>query len=126
MNDRRPRVSPKRPGAEYSCRGRGLREPDLPILAGLQPRTRFHISRNTADFPEFNNALENVAGAQPFLRKPPPSTLSKVRTGGTIARYDPVSDVYGVMTSGGAPRTLFRPDPANHGFPSNLDYFNAQ
>ncbi|SOY85142.1 protein of unknown function [Cupriavidus taiwanensis] len=25
-----------------------------------------------------------------------------------------------------APKTMFRPDPAQHGYPTNMDYFNAQ
>ena len=31
-----------------------------------------------------------------------------------------------VRAADGAPRTLFKPDPSEHGFPTNLDYFNAQ
>jgi hypothetical protein len=30
------------------------------------------------------------------------------------------------MDASGAPRTFFKPDPAVHGYPTNLDYFNAQ
>jgi hypothetical protein len=37
-----------------------------------------------------------------------------------------VVNTFGVMDSSGAPRTYFRRDPAQHGYPTNLDYFNAQ
>ncbi|MDE0547416.1 hypothetical protein, partial [Microbacterium sp. C7(2022)] len=85
-----------------------------------------HFNKHGADFPQLNNSLEYVAEAQSFLRSPTASTLTKVRGSGDIVRYDPVTDVFGVMDRSGAPRTFFRPDPASHGFPTNLDYFNAQ
>ena len=40
--------------------------------------------------------------------------------------FDPTTDTFGVMDANGAPRTMFKPDPAVHGYPTNLDYFNAQ
>lgn len=85
-----------------------------------------HFNKHGSEFPHLNNSLEYVAEAQGFLRNPSASTLTKVRGNGDIVRYDPVTDAFGVMDSSGAPRTFFRPDPASHGFPSNLDYFNAQ
>jgi hypothetical protein len=30
------------------------------------------------------------------------------------------------MDKDGAPRTFYKPDPVKQGFPTNLDYFNAQ
>ena len=50
----------------------------------------------------------------------------RLRTNGDVVRYNPGSNTFGVMDSSGAPRTYFRPDPAQHGYPTNLDYFNAQ
>jgi pyocin large subunit-like protein len=41
-------------------------------------------------------------------------------------RFDPETDYFGVMTKDGTPKTFFKPDPAQHGYESNLDYFNAQ
>jgi filamentous hemagglutinin len=40
--------------------------------------------------------------------------------------YQPSTDSFAVATSAGEPKTLFVPDPAQHGHASNLDYFNAQ
>jgi RHS repeat-associated protein len=85
-----------------------------------------HFNDHGSDFPGVNNALEYVADAQEFLRSPSAGTLTKVRPNGDIVRYDPSSNIFGVMDSAGAPRTYFKPDPAQHGLPTNLDYFNAQ
>jgi pyocin large subunit-like protein len=85
-----------------------------------------HFNDHGADFPGVNNSLEYVADAQSFLRSPPSGTLTRVRTNGDVVRYNPGSNTFGVMDSTGAPRTYFRPDPADHGLPTNLDYFNAQ
>ena len=85
-----------------------------------------HFNDHGADFPGLNNSLEYVADAQSFLRSPPSGTLTRLRTNGDVVRYNPGSNTFGVMDSSGAPRTYFRPDPAQHGYPTNLDYFNAQ
>lgn len=34
--------------------------------------------------------------------------------------------LFSVKRVDGVPRTMFKPDPADHGFKTNLDYFNAQ
>ena len=85
-----------------------------------------HFNDHGADFPDVKNALEYVSKAQAFLRNPPPGTLSKVRPNGDIVRYHPATETFGVMDANQAPRTLFKPNPAHHGHPTNLDYFNAQ
>jgi hypothetical protein len=53
-------------------------------------------------------------------------TLEKVRPNNDVVRYNPKTNEFGVKTSSGTIRTYFSPDPAIHGFPTNLDYFNAQ
>lgn len=72
------------------------------------------------------NALDYVRQTHRFLDSPPSSTLTRVRTNGDVVRYDPVSNTFGGMDKYGAPRTMFKPDPAKHGYPTNRDYFNAQ
>ena len=34
--------------------------------------------------------------------------------------------LFSVKTTDGVPKTMFKPDPADHGYKSNLDYLNAQ
>jgi len=84
-----------------------------------------HFKDHGADFGA-RNAVDYTKQAQAFLRSPPSGTLSRVRSNGDVVRYNPGSNTFGVMDSAGAPRTFFRPDPSVHGYPSNLDYFNAQ
>jgi RHS repeat-associated protein len=85
-----------------------------------------HFNDHGSDFTGVSNALEYVAEAQSFLRSPPPGTLTRMRSNGDVVRYQPSSNTFGVMDSSGAPRTFFKPDPSQHGYATNLDYFNAQ
>jgi hypothetical protein len=48
----------------------------------------------------------------------------QLRPNGDSVQYDPESDIFGVLSADGFPRTYFRPDPSEHGFLTNLDYFN--
>ncbi len=72
------------------------------------------------------NAIDYVKQTQNFLRNPPAGTLTSVRTNGDIVRYNPSTNTFGVMDVTGAPRTMFKPDPAIHGYQTNLEYFYAQ
>jgi filamentous hemagglutinin len=40
--------------------------------------------------------------------------------------YNPSTNEFAVVTSNGIIRTYFKPDPAIHGYKTNLDYYNAQ
>ena len=84
-----------------------------------------HFADHGAEFGA-RDPLDYVRQAQDFLRNPPGSALSRVRPNGDVVRFDPTTDTFGVMDANGAPRTMFKPDPAVHGYPTNLDYFNAQ
>jgi filamentous hemagglutinin len=78
------------------------------------------------EFPEYQNSKQNVQGAQDFVNNSPAGTLIKTRPNGDTLYYDPPSDTFAVKTKDGSPRTMFKPDPSQHGYPTNLDYFNAQ
>jgi len=45
---------------------------------------------------------------------------------GVIRVYDPATNTFGAYNPTGTTRTFYRPDPAAHGYPTNLDYWNAQ
>ena len=47
--------------------------------------------------------------AHSFLHAPPAGTLTKVRPNGDILRYDPATNIFGVMDQFGSPRTMFKP-----------------
>lgn len=78
------------------------------------------------EFPELRNAVEYVDRARTFAQKPPAGALTRLRSNGDIVLYDPHSNTLVVCDANRAPRTMFKPDPAKHGYASNLDYFNAQ
>jgi RHS repeat-associated protein len=105
--------------------------PCKPLWTSTKTQTRAqnayrHYSDHGADFPDAQNAKQYVEKAREFLQQPPSGTLTKVRANGDVLRYHPSSNTFGVMDKGGAPRTFFKPDPALHGHPTNLDYYNAQ
>jgi filamentous hemagglutinin len=85
-----------------------------------------HWTKHKGEFPEFNNAVEYVEGAESFTQNPPSSALSKTRPNGDTVFYDPPSNTFAVQDAGGDIKTMFRPDPAQHGYPTNMDYYSAQ
>jgi RHS repeat-associated protein len=85
-----------------------------------------HFKDHGADFPSLNNAAEYVADAQQFLRNPGNGVMTTRRTNGDVVRYDPYQNIFGVMDSSGAPKTYFKPNPAEHGYATNLDYYLGQ
>ena len=82
-----------------------------------------HWQKHRAEFPELQNALQYVKFARDFLNSPPATALVKVRPNGDVVIFDPVSDIFGIRTSNGTPKTIFKPNPALHDWPSNLDYY---
>ncbi|MCZ4283167.1 hypothetical protein O4H49_20485, partial [Kiloniella laminariae] len=85
-----------------------------------------HFNRHGADFGTITK-IEYQQAADNFLTGPKNSTtLELTRTNGDVVRFDPATDAFGVISSNGAIRTYYKPDPQVHGYPTNLDYFNAQ
>lgn len=85
-----------------------------------------HFARHGVDFGA-RTAAEYERLADAFLNGPPvASTVEKVRANGDTVRYDPATEEFGVVKSDGTIRTYYKPNPAVHGYPTNLDYFNAQ
>jgi pyocin large subunit-like protein len=84
-----------------------------------------HLKDHGADFGS-KNAVDYVRKAQDFLHNSGAGALSKTRANGDVVRFEPATNAFGVMDKTGAPRTFYVPDPAKHGYPTNLDYFHAQ
>ncbi|RDX39103.1 hypothetical protein DZA51_00240 [Vibrio campbellii] len=72
------------------------------------------------------NAKQYVEATKSFMNSPPKGTLTRTRPNGDAIRYHEKSNTFGVMTKDGTPRTMFKPDPLQHGYRTNLEYFNAQ
>ncbi len=85
-----------------------------------------HFVRHADEFEGLDTPLDYASAAHRFLHDPPAGTLSLVRENGDIVRYHPDSESFGILTRDGAPRTFFKPDPAAHGYHSNLEYFHDQ
>ena len=85
-----------------------------------------HYNRHGSDFGAKTPA-EYVQQADVFLTgQMSPGTLQKTRANGDVVRFNPATDEFGVISSSGVIRTYYKPDPKIHGYPTNLDYFNAQ
>jgi len=83
-----------------------------------------HFARHGADFGAAS-ADDYARQASEFLQQP--GTLTKIdpKTG-VIRVYDPATEAFGAYNPTGTTRTFYIPDPAKHGYPTNLDYWNAQ
>ena len=85
-----------------------------------------HFSRHGSDFGA-TSPSEYQQQANTFLNGTRgPNVLEQTRANGDLVRFDPTSQEFGVVKPDGTIRTYFMPDPAVHGFPTNLDYFNDQ
>lgn len=86
-----------------------------------------HWNNHKLEFPELRNSKEYVDAAWKFIRNPPPGTLVKDRLAtGERVFYHPSSNTLAVKAANGVPKTMFKPSPTQHPYPTNLDYFNAQ
>ena len=85
-----------------------------------------HWDKHKHEFPEFQNSKQYVDATHNFVRNPPTGTLTKVRKNGDTVFYNPQSNIFAVKNADGTPRTMFKPNPADHGYKTNLEYFNAQ
>jgi len=85
-----------------------------------------HWDKHKSEFPEYQNSKQYVDAAHNFVTNPPIGTLATTRKNGDTIYYNPSSNTFAVKNADGVPKTMFRPDPADHGYPTNLDYFNAQ
>jgi filamentous hemagglutinin len=62
--------------------------------------------------------------ADAFLQNPcPVSAVQFVRSNGDLVRYDQAADLFAILRKDRFIKTFFRPDPAIHGEPTNLDYY---
>jgi hypothetical protein len=92
---------------------------------GSDAKLKDHFARHGQDFGA-TTAADYEAQADAFLTGGKASgVLEKVRPNGDIVRYNPATDEFGVASPTGI-RTYYKPDPAVHGYPTNLDYFNGQ
>ncbi|CAM3706940.1 hypothetical protein NORO109296_03975 [Nocardiopsis rhodophaea] len=85
-----------------------------------------HWNKHKSEFPGLNNAKQYVEAANRFLRSGDPNVLTRTRANDDVLRFNPTTDEFGVMDPSGVSRTYFKPNPGQHGYSSNLDYFNAQ
>lgn len=85
-----------------------------------------HWDKHKKEFPELQNSKQYVDAAHNFVRHPPEGTLTKVRKNGDTLYYNPSTNIFAIKNADGTPRTMFKPNPADHGYKTNLEYFNAQ
>lgn len=85
-----------------------------------------HFARHGRDFGA-KNAQEYAQKASDFLLKSRKKGFpTKIGPDGTIRVYDPKTNTFGSYRPDGSTRTFYKPDPSEHGYPTNLDYWNMQ
>ncbi|OCG21472.1 hypothetical protein A9G22_09630 [Gilliamella sp. App2-1] len=85
-----------------------------------------HWDKHKHEFPEFQNSKQYVDATHNFVNNPPLGTLKIIRKNGDTVLYNPQSNIFAVKNADGTPKTMFKPNPADHGYKTNLEYFNAQ
>lgn len=85
-----------------------------------------HFNRHGSDFNASTPEEYQRMASQFLTGTPEAGVLEKTRSNGDIVRFNPATDEFGVLSKDGIIRTYYKPDPSVHGYPSNLDYYNAQ
>jgi pyocin large subunit-like protein len=73
-----------------------------------EENAQYQFARDGADFGA-RNVDDYVAKAHAFVDRPPSGVLSLTRNNGDRLLYDPRANVFAVVSSEGAPRTMFKP-----------------
>jgi hypothetical protein len=85
-----------------------------------------HFKDHGADFGA-KTAEEYAKKASDFLKRAQADKLpTKIDSSGTIRVYDPKTNTFGSYNPDGTTRTFFKPNPAEHGLPTNRDYWKQQ
>ncbi len=74
-----------------------------------EQNARRGFERNGDDFGAAS-VKDYVAKAHAFVADPPSGAQTVTRRNGDKLIYDPAGNVFAVVTAGGAPRTMFKPD----------------
>nr|WP_254921196.1 hypothetical protein [Photorhabdus luminescens] len=85
-----------------------------------------HWDKHKSEFPEYQNSKQYVESTHNFIKNPPKGTLIKIRANGDTLYYNSETNIFAVKNVDGVPKTMFKPNPVDHGYKTNLDYFNAQ
>lgn len=91
-----------------------------------EARLTDHSQRHGQDFGA-GSAAEYHSQASSFLTgRPSRGTEEITRSNGDVVRYNQRTDEFGVVSSEGAVRTYYKPDPELHKYRNNEEYFRAQ
>jgi len=84
------------------------------------------VKRHGRDFGTHTPTAYERQAADFLQGKKPAGVLEKIRPDGSVVRFNPATDEFGIIGPNGALVTYYKPNPAVHGLPTNLDYFHAQ
>lgn len=76
------------------------------------------------EFPDLLSSNQYVLHAKNHFVDP--LCLKKTRSNGDVLVYNPFTNTFGAFNKDGLPRTMFKPDPAKHGYKNNLEYYYGQ
>jgi len=116
------------PGAHLPSGFPGESTDDLGTPTGFADNARLndHFSRHGSDFGATTLQIYEQQAIDFLSGAPDANELQLQRTNGDYIRFNPTTDEFGIVTQNGIIRTYYIPDPAIHGYPTNLDYFLAQ
>jgi hypothetical protein len=127
QNETPPKLSPK--SAEAKPDSKQADNPSSKTGSGKfasQAKLQDHFERHGSDFGAQSPAEYQDQASNFTTGEKPAGVLEKVRPNGDVVRYDPNTDEFGVASRDGIIRTYYKPDPSVHGYPTNMDYYNAQ
>jgi len=85
-----------------------------------------HWNKHPSEFPELSSANDYYRLATELADAERTDTLAKIGRNGDRLLYQPRTNTFVVTTKSGEIKTMFRPDPSTHGYPTNLDFWNSR
>ncbi len=85
-----------------------------------------HWNKHSSEFPELSSANDYYRLATELADAERTDTLAKIGRNGDRLLYQPRTNTFVVTTKSGEIKTMFRPDPSTHGYPTNLDFWNSR
>jgi len=86
-----------------------------------------HFKKHGADFGAKSPAEYEKLASEFLENVKPQGVLEKVRpSDGAIVRYNPKTEEFGILDKSGTVKTYYKPQPGQHPYKTNKEYFDAQ
>jgi len=95
-------------------------------VKGFGKKLNYHFKKHASEFGTKTKEEYGQKAIDFIKNSDKPGILRKVDPEGVTRVYDPVNNILASYKSDGTIKTFFKPNPVNHPYKTNLEYWNAQ